>query len=130
MIGVMMMLGGFKFSLTTAAYEAFSRSSGFRWQACERFGQLPAFQYTGPGGDEITLSGDIYPSFAGGLHQIDSMRYYASQGKPLLMVDGMGYIWGKWVILAVDENKETFFADGVARKQSFNLKISRYADAI
>lgn len=130
MIGVMMMLGQFKFSLSTAAYQAFSRSSNFRWQACERFGQMPAFQYTGLGSDEITLSGDIYPSFAGDGKQIDWMRYYAGQGKPLMMVDGRGYVWGKWVILSIDEDREIFFSDGVARKQSFNMKISRYVDVL
>ena len=128
MIGIMLSLGGFQFCISTAAYQAFSHSTGYRWQGQERFGQLPAMQYTGPGEDSITLSGDIYPSFAGGLHQIDSMRYYASQGTPLLMVDGNGYIWGRWVIQSIEENKEVFFSDGTARKQTFNLKITRYAE--
>lgn len=130
MIGVMMKLGEFKFSISTAAYQSFSRSSGFRWQAQERFGQMPAYQFTGLGNDEITLSGDIYPSYAGGIHQVDWMRFYAGQGKPLMMVDGKGYVWGKWVILSIDESQEIFFDNGVARKQTFNLKISRYVDIL
>jgi phage protein U len=128
MIGVMMMLGGFKFSISTAAYQGFNRSTGYRWQAQERFGQLPAQQYTGPGEDSITLSGDIYPSFAGGLHQIDSMRYEAGKGAPLQLVDGNGYVWGRWVIQSIEEAKEVFFSDGTARKQSFNMKICRYGE--
>jgi phage protein U len=130
MIGIMMMLGSFKFSLSTAAYETFSHSTAYRWQAQERFGQLPAQQYTGPGEESITLSGVIFPQLAGGLHQVDSMRYYGSQGRPLQLVDGNGYVWGKWCILSVDENKEVFFSDGTARKQTFNMKICRYVDDI
>jgi hypothetical protein len=83
-------------------------------------------QYTGPGEDSISLSGDIYPAFAGGLHQLDSMRYYANQGLPLMMVDGNGYVFGRWVVQSVEETKEVFFADGVPRKQTFNMKITRY----
>lgn len=128
MIGVMMMLGAFKFSISTAAYQTFSHSTTYRWQSQERFGQIPAMQYTGPGEDSITLSGDIYPSFAGGLHQLDFMRQCAENGTPLLMVDGRGFIWGRWVIQSIDDVREVFFSDGTARKQAFNLKIMRYVE--
>jgi len=128
MINVMMRLGAFNFSINTAAYQAFSRSTGYRWQAQERYGQLPAQQYTGPGEDAISLSGDIYPDYAGGLHQIDAMRTEAIKGEPLLLVDGHGYVWGKWVIQSIEESKEVFLSNGAARKMSFVLKIARYGD--
>jgi len=128
MISVMMQLGQFKFSLSTAAYQAFTRNSVFRWQAQERFGRFPAQQYTGPGEDTITLAGDIYPSFAGDLFQIADMRDMAFEGVPLLLVDGNGYVWGRWVIQSVDDAQETFFSDGTARKFSFVLKITRYGE--
>jgi hypothetical protein len=122
----MMQLGAFQFSLSTAAYQAFSHSTSFRWQGIERYGQIPAQQYTGPGEESITLSGDIYPSFAGGTGQLASMRRVAATGKPLLMIDGRDYVWGKWVINSIEETKEIFFDDGTARKQSFNMKITQY----
>lgn len=126
MIGIMLSLGGFKFSINTAAYESFSRSSNYRWQPQERFNQLPAQQFTGLSEDSITLSGVIYPQFAGGLHQIDSMRALAGNGKPLMLVDGKGFVWGKWCINSIDEDQDTFFSDGTARKYQFRLKITRY----
>lgn len=128
MINVMMKLGGFTFSINTAAYQSFSRSAGYRWQGQERIGQGPAQQFTGYEAETITLDGDIYPDYAGGLYQIDAMRYEAGKGQPLLLVDGRGYVWGKWVINAIDERQETFHGNGVARKQSFTLKITRYGD--
>jgi len=67
LIGVMMLLGNFRFSVSTTAYQTFAHSSAYRWQAQERYGQQPAMQYTGPGEESITPSGDIYPSFAGGI---------------------------------------------------------------
>lgn len=128
MINVMLMLGLFRFSVSTAGYQALTRSKEYRWQAQERYGQLPAQQYTGPGAESITLTGDIYPSFNGGLHQIDLMRYQANLGRPLMLVDGSGYVYGLWVILSIEENQETFFANGIARKQSFTITITRYGE--
>lgn len=128
MINVMMRLGAYTFSINAAAYQSFSRSSEFRWQAKERFGQFPAQQYTGPGADSITLQGDIYPDYAGGIHQIDYMRTEAGKGLPLMLVDGNGYVWGKWVIQSIDEDKSAFLGNGVARKQSFTMKITRYGN--
>ncbi|MGZ4954448.1 MAG: phage tail protein [Methylobacter sp.] len=130
MTDVMMRLGAFNFSISTAAYQSFSRSTAYRWQAQERFGQIPAQQYTGPGEDSITLAGDIYPDFAGGLHQIDDMRTEAAKGQPLLLVDDNGYVWKKWVIQSIEENKDTFLSNGVARKQSFTLKMTQYGEDV
>jgi phage protein U len=127
---VMMQLGAFQFSLGTAAYQAFTHSSNYRWQGIERFGQIPAQQYTGPGEESITLSGDIYPSFAGGLNQLNSMRAEAYKGTALTLVDGNGFAWGKWVILSIEEAQEVFFSDGTPRKMNFNLKLTRYNEDV
>lgn len=51
---VMLMLGGFKFSINTAVFTELQRSTGYRWPAQERMGQYDALQYTGPGEDRIT----------------------------------------------------------------------------
>jgi hypothetical protein len=124
----MMRLGAFTFSINSAAYNAFSRSTAYRWYAQERFGQLPAQQYTGPGEDSITLAGEIYPDYAGGLHQIEYMRTEAGKGLPLLLVDGNGYVLRYWCIQSIEETKEAFLSNGVGRKMTFNLKITRYGE--
>jgi phage protein U len=129
MINVMMRLGDFRFSISTAAYQSFSRSNGYRWQGQERFGQLPAQQYTGPGEHSISLSGDIYPDFSGaGLKQIDAMREEAIKGLPLILVDGNGYVWGRWVIQSIEDQQGVFFSDGTPRKMAFTLKIVQYGE--
>ena len=51
---VLLMLGGFKFSLNTAAFTELQRSTGSKRPAQERMGQYDALQYTGPGEDRIT----------------------------------------------------------------------------
>lgn len=122
------MLGSFKFSLTTAAYQQLQRTTEYRWPAQDRFGQLAALQATGPGSDSITLPGVIFPEFAGGLGQIDALRALASQQKPQTLIDGRGNVMGQWVIESIDENQEIFAVKGAPLKQNFSLKIRKFSD--
>jgi phage protein U len=56
------------------------------------------------------------------------MKDSADRGEPLLLVDGLGQIWGRWVILQIEETREVFLKNGVPRKISFRLSISRYGE--
>lgn len=125
----MMKLGRYAFSLNTAAYQELQRSGAYRWAAQERHGQHAALQYLGPGEDSLSLSGVIYPQFAGAVDQVEDMRAEAAQGEPLLLVDGLGRIHGKWAILMVTETQRVFFADGVPRKIEFSLKLRYFGEA-
>lgn len=128
MEAIMMQLGSFQFGISTAAYQEFKRSTEYRWPKQERFGQLPARQFTGPGDDTINLSGTVYPEFNGGITQLDDMRDAASQGQPLMMVSGRGDIMGRWVIERVEESGSIFAEQGVARKQEFSLQLAKFDD--
>ncbi|TAN71131.1 MAG: phage tail protein, partial [Magnetospirillum sp.] len=98
MTEVMMALGGYRFSLSTAAYQDLDRTNEYRWAAQERMGRRSARQFTGPGDETIALSGVILPHYRGGLGQLDAMRAEAGKGKPLMLVDGLGRVWGKYCI--------------------------------
>jgi hypothetical protein len=125
---VMMGLGAFRFSLSTAAYQRLQRTDTYRWVFQDRFGRDAAAQFCGPGKRSITLEGTIYPRFRGGLEQIDAMRAEAAKGKALLLVDGLGHVWGKWVIEEVAETATRFFAKGVPLKQEFRLQLAFYGE--
>lgn len=98
MTRVMMMLAPYPFMLRTAAPQTIARRSGYRWERQARIGRKPANQFLGAGLDEITLSGEILPHFAGGYGQLDAMRALAGCGKPLLLVSGRGHVLGEWGI--------------------------------
>lgn len=123
---VMMALGAFRFGVNRANYQEFTRSAAWRWEAQERLGRRPALQYLGPGSDEITLQGVIYPHFKGGLRQVEMMRLIANQGSPLILVDGLGWVWERWVITAIEETKTMFLADGAPRKIEFTMTLMAY----
>lgn len=126
MTKVMMMLGPYPFMLDTAAPQTKTRRSEYRWQMQERIGRKPANQFLGAGRDEITLSGEILPHFAGGYAQLNAMRMLAGRGKPLLLVSGRGDVLGDWVITSIEEEESEFYADGAPGVIAFTMTISEY----
>jgi phage protein U len=124
----MLALGGFRFGVNTATYQALQRTAAYRWATLDRAGRDPAAQYLGPGVETITLNGVIYPHFKGGLRQVEAMRLSARLGEPLILVDGLGFALQRWVILRVTENKRTFLRDGAPRRIDFSVELQSYGE--
>jgi phage protein U len=127
-IYTMMSLGGFKFGVSTAAYQELKRTTEYLWPSQQRFGAAPALQATGMGDDAISLSGVVYPEWNGGTGQLDALRGLAGDRQPLTMIDGRGNVLGRWVIERVEEGQGVFAQAGVARKQEFTLGLKKYDD--
>ena len=124
----MLALGEFRFSIDTAAYQELSHSMQYRWQSQERLMREPAMQFTGKGQEKIELTGIIYPHYKGGLKQIDAMNDLAGKGEPLLLVDGIGFVWGLWSVIQIDQTNSLFVVNGLAQKQTFKLTLVRYGE--
>ncbi|MGE4296924.1 MAG: phage tail protein [Desulfovibrionaceae bacterium] len=125
---VMMALGSYRFSLSTAAYQQLRRTTPFRWAEQPRFAREPGLQFTGPGKETIELEGVILTTFKGGLGQLDAMRAEAGKGVPLVLTDGLGKAWGKYVIEEVAETQTVFLPGGIPKKIEFSLRLSRYGE--
>lgn len=128
MLGTLIILGPFRFSLATAAFDEMSRSSGYDWKEIDRVGSAPALQFTGPAAEAITIRGRIIPGFTGGVEQLAQMRALAGLGRPLFLVDGMGRVHGNWVIEAVQDTGTLHFADGMPRIATFDVTLKKYDD--
>jgi len=128
---VQMALGAFRFSVFSAAYQGFSRAAAHRWAKMERVGRAPAHQYLGPDAEEIEIEGVIFPGYEysvlGG-NQLSQMRAQAALGLPLMLVDGLGFVWGRWVIRSVSEDQALFMPDGAARRIDFRLSLTAYGE--
>ncbi len=124
----MMALGDYYFSIDTASYQTWQRSTAYRWPQQERIGREPASQFIGPGTDTIILDGTIYPHYKGGIGQLDAMREMAGTGAPLLLVDGLGRVHRKWCITQIDEGQSVFLPGGIPRKVTFSLQLQRYGE--
>ena len=124
---VLLMLGTFKFSLNTAVFTEMHRRTDYTWASVERFGQLAAKQYTGPGEDSITLPGIVFPDWKGGDRQVDDLRALATDAQPYQLIDSFGGVWGDWVITSVEETQSIHKPDGSFRRQEFNVSLERFA---
>lgn len=133
---VMMTLGGtgkngFQFSVSTAAYQTFRRSSQYRWQEQSRLSVQPVQQFIGPGSESIDLDGVIYPHYMGGLGQIQAIRDLASKGEALILI-AIQYLEGEniglWCIKSITENRTEFASGGVPVKIEFSISLIAYGE--
>ncbi len=127
-INMMMILGVYRFAISSAAYQSIKRQSEYRWQEVNRIGANPALQFTGFGVETIELEGVIYPHFKGGLRQATLMRAEAGLGKPLILISGNGFAFGRWCIVKISENQSVFMKDGAPRKIEFSIDLKRYGE--
>ncbi len=125
---MMLALGMFVFSLSTAAYQELQRQTDWRHASNARIGAPAARQFVGRGDDAITLPGVILPELAGTALSLDALRLMANTGKAWPMVEGSGRIYGLWVIESLSESKTLFFRDGTPRRIEFTLSLKRIDD--
>ncbi len=132
MAEVMLALGGYRFSVDTAAYQTLRRVNEYRWPAQDRIGREPARQYVGPGNQTVELDGIIYPHYRGGLGQLDTMRTEAGKGAPLMLVASAdarkGTVLGRWVIERIEETQSAHLPGGAPRKVAFRLALAYYGE--
>jgi len=67
------------------------------------------------------LGGVVYPHYRGGFDQLSQLREQAKLGEPLLLVDGLGFVWGQWVITRLEETQFYLQSNGQPLKQIFQL---------
>lgn len=125
---VMLGLGEFRFEIATAAYQKLSLSQSYRWPEQARISRDPALQFVGRNTGEIDLDGVIYPGFKGGLEQVEAMRTLADTAKPQQLVDGLGRVWGPWVITEIGDTRTVFADDGQPRRIEFRVKLKAYGE--
>ena len=121
-------LGRFRFGISTAAYHRLQQSYAYRWPSQARLLAEPGHQFVGAGVETLSLDGVIYPHMGPGVDQVAQLHALAGQGEPLLLVDGVGYVWGRYVIVSLHSEQQFFLQDGRPRKQTFQLSLSHYGE--
>ncbi|MGE7992145.1 phage tail protein [Pseudomonas sp. NPDC089554] len=116
------------FNLDTAAFDQLRRQTRFRWAGQERLGRESAQQAVGLGEESISIRGAIFPSFKGGLGQLQTLRSIGRQLLPLSLTTGYGEVLGTWCLTSIEEEQAHLLAGGIPRKQGFSLEFSRYGE--
>jgi len=121
-------LGSFQFDLPNGVPQTLDRTAEFRWESQERLLRDPAVQFLGPGSQEITLDGQLFPGFSGRQSTMETLRELATQGQPQMLTDGLGRVYGKWAIRQIREGLGTFAPGGGARQIGFSISLVRYVE--
>ncbi len=118
----------FYFNMDTAAFDELRRQTEFRWASQERLSRRPAQQGVGMGEEKLSLKGAIFPTFRGGLKQLDTLRSIGAKLLPLNLTTGYGFVLGTWCLRSLEEEQGALLAGGIPRKQTFSLEFTRYGD--
>ncbi|MFF7108105.1 phage tail protein [Pseudomonas sichuanensis] len=116
------------FNLNTAAFDELRRQTSARWAAQERLTRDIAQQAVGHGEDKLSLKGAIFPTFKGGLKQLDAIRTIIRKLQPVTLITGYGDVLGTWCLVSVDEDQSALLPGGIPRKQGFSLEFVKYGD--
>jgi phage protein U len=127
----MMSLDQFVFSLATAPYRELQRQRSWKHRTSSRVGARDASQFTGAGDDIITLQGMVAPDNGIGTRaSIDMLAAMGDIGDAYVLVDGIGNVYGAFIIDGLTETATYHTREGVPRKVEFSLTLKRVDDTL
>ncbi|WP_207003911.1 phage tail protein [Trinickia mobilis] len=127
---MMMSLDQFVFSLATVPYQELQRQRNWKHRTSSRVGARDASQFTGAGEDTITLNGMIAPEAIGSIASLDELAKMGDAGDAYVLVDGIGNVYGAFVIESLNETASYHTKEGIPRKIEFNLALKRVDDSV
>ena len=122
---MMMIYGMFVFQLSTLPHQQIQQSRNWRHVKNERINRSASWQYIGAGDDTITLSGLLYPEITGGEVSLTALTTQAYAGRPWPLIDGVGQVYGMYVITALNTTRSELDRYGKARKIEFTVTFQR-----
>lgn len=125
---MMMSLNQFVFSLKTAPFKELQRQRNWKHRTSSRVGSRDASQFTGVGDDTITLNGLVAPETIGSIASLDELATMADAGDAYVLVDGIGNVYGAFIIDGLNETQTYHTAEGIPRRIEFSLTLKRVDD--
>lgn len=122
---MLLSLGLFAFGLESAPLDQWRRTRDWRHPSNDRVMARPAFQYAGPGDDDLTLSGRIYPGQLGDRKCLQELIEMAASGEAWPLVDSEGVVHGAFVIVGLDEVHRDLRVNAAPTAIDFTLKLKR-----
>ncbi|MBG1907643.1 phage tail protein [Klebsiella sp. JB_Kp025] len=127
---MMMVFGLFVFELRTLPYQQLQLSRNWRHVKNDRVGRSAKWQYVGAGENQLTLGGSLYPEITGGNLSLGAVSTMAYTGLAWPLIDGVGSIYGMYVITGLQETHQEFDRYGKAKKIEFTLSLQRVDEDI
>lgn len=127
---MMMVFGLFVFELRTLPYQQLQLSRNWRHVKNDRVGRSAKWQYVGAGENQLTLGGLLYPEITGGNLSLGGVSTMAYTGLAWPLIDGVGSIYGMYVITGLQETHQEFDRFGKAKRIEFTLSLQRVDEDI
>ncbi|HBW0857040.1 phage tail protein [Klebsiella variicola] len=127
---MMMVFGLFVFELRTLPYQQLQLSRNWRHVKNDRVGRSAKWQYVGAGENQLTLGELLYPEITGGNLSLGAVSTMAFTGLAWPLIDGVGSIYGMYVITGLQETHQEFDRYGKAKKIEFTLSLQRVDEDI
>ena len=105
-------------------------SRNWRHVKNERVGRSAKWQYVGAGENQLTQGGLLYPEITGGNLSLGAVSTMAYIGLAWPLIDGVGSIYGMYVITGLQETHQEFDRYGKAKKIEFTLSLQRVGEDI
>jgi len=122
-----MALGEFVFGLAADfPYERLERKTSGGWVSLDIISSKPLSHQTGQGLETLRLTGKA--QLAAGMQSVEQLRQMANARKPYTLVDGLGRVWGRWRIDAVNEQQTRVLDDGTATLLEWTLELQEFAN--
>jgi phage protein U len=128
---MMMSLDRFVFSLASVPYQQLQRQRSWKHRTTSRIGARDARQFTGAGADTITLNGMVAPDNGiGEIASLDELARMGDVGEAYVLVDGIGNVYGAFIIDSLKETATYHTQEGIPRKIEFSLTLERVDDTL
>ena len=121
----MMIYGMFVFELRTLPHQQLQQSKSWRHVKNDRINHSASWQYIGSGEDQISLSGVLYPEITGGEPSLTILTTQAYTGRAWPLIDGVGQVYGMYVLTGVKLTRSELDQYGKAKKIDFTLELQR-----
>jgi uncharacterized protein len=120
-----MSLGLFIFSLPTVVFQGLEHKRDVRHAWNERVGAGDAVQFVGPGTETISLKGVTAHGITHARLSFSILNKMMQSGKDFPLIDGLGNVYGNYVIQSLDISKSNFAKFGQARNHEFTIDLRR-----
>ncbi|MFV0645188.1 MAG: phage tail protein [Sphingomonadaceae bacterium] len=125
---VMMSLGYFLFTLQSLPFQKMAHKRDVRFANNERFGAADAWQFIGPGQEAISLSGVSAYGITSAKASSARLNSMMQDGRALPLIDGLGNLFGQYILTSFDLDKTVYQKFGQARRVAWTLELQRVDD--
>lgn len=118
-------LGALRIAVHPFNVHAVSESGEAEFAVKPVVGREPPLEYVGAGGNEVQLSGRLFPAALGGLDELEILTQMRESGRPQYLMRGDGKPYGWHAILSHSADMSYLDAHGVGKQIDISIHLRR-----